>query len=194
MINSKVDHCTSLSELYDEFRKQQTEAHGDFYCAQHDAMQKLMKNCDSYKELGTHQGASAAAACLTNPKRVELVDKTLEKFNRSRHLFVDYCRENNITLKTYEMSSIDPKCAGPVDLLLIDSLHTADHLAKELKLHAQYTRKYIVCHDTSILHGRANDSLYQMLVSFTSGITPWEITERETRNVGYTVLSNTVNV
>ena len=41
MINSKVSHCTSLSELYSEFRKQQEEAHGEYYCAQHDACNKV---------------------------------------------------------------------------------------------------------------------------------------------------------
>lgn len=193
MINSKVSHCTSLSELYSEFRKQQEEAHGEYYCAQHDAVTKLMEDCETYKELGTHQGASAAAACLTNPKKVEVVDITFEKLQVSEHLFNAYCEENDIEFIKHEMSSTDKRCAGPVDLLVIDSLHNVRHLTAELALHSPYVKKHIVCHDTSILHGRANDALYQALVNFTSGINPWYISERETRNVGYTVISNNIN-
>ena len=61
MLNAILDHVTTLDEFYSEIRKQHIEAHGEHYCAQHDAMVSLMAECDSYKELGTHQGASAAA-------------------------------------------------------------------------------------------------------------------------------------
>jgi len=89
MINAKLDHVKTLPEFYTEIRKQQEEAHGSEYCWQHDAMQKLMREeCNTYKELGTHQGASAAAACLTNPKSAELIDINHEKIRPFEHIFV----------------------------------------------------------------------------------------------------------
>jgi len=195
MINSKVDHCKTLEEFYDEICRQQEEAHGAYYCAQHHAIRKYLRmGCEYYKELGTHQGGTAAAACLEKPVSVELVDLSLEKFSKSRHLFESFCKENNIKLKTREMNSTDQKTTSRSDLLLIDSYHHPSHLIKELKLHSPYVMKFIILHDTSILHGKVNDALYQTAVNFTAGITPWKIIERNTQNVGYTVLANTINV
>lgn len=193
MINSKVDHCKTLEEFYSEIRRQQEEAHGAFYCAQHDAIQKYMKNCESYKELGTHQGATAAAACLMKPRSVELVDISLEKYSKSKHLFEDFCAKHSINLVTKEISSVDKNSVSPCDMLLIDSYHHPNHLTKELSVHASYVRKYMIFHDTSIINGKQNDSLFRVLQNFTSGITPWIIAHRDTRNVGYTVLANTLN-
>jgi len=193
MINAKLGHVKTLPEFYSEIRKQHEEAHGHDYCWQHDAMQKLMKECDSYKELGTHQGASAAAACLTNPKSVELVDISFEKWRPFESIFVDYCNENNIQFDVQEKSSADPKTASRVDLLLIDSNHQPSHLVKELSLHTPFVKKYIVLHDTSRLFGKPDDRLWQVVQQFTNQINPWVIKERNTANVGYTVIQNTLN-
>jgi hypothetical protein len=196
MINSKVDHCKTLEEFYSEICRQQEEAHGAYYLAQHDAIRKYLKigNCEYYKELGTHQGGTAAAACLEKPVSVELVDISLEKFSKSKHLFEYFCKENNVKLKTREMNSSDPKTTSRCDLLLIDTYHHPSLLIQELKLHSPYVIKYIILHDTSIINSKANDALYQTAVNFTAGITPWKIIERNTQNVGYTVLANTINV
>ena len=195
MINAKLDHVQTLPEFYTEIRKQHEEAHGHDYCWQHDAMQECMKVCKTYRELGTHQGASGAAACLTNPKSVELVDINHEKFRPFEHLFRTYCEENNVKLKVKEISSIDPQTASPVDCLLIDSNHQPTHLIKELRLHGPVTKKYIVLHDTSRLFGKPDERLWQVANAWISeGISPWRVKFRETANVGYTVLENTLNV
>lgn len=194
MINAKLDHVKTLPEFYVEIRRQHEDAHGSEYCWQHDAMQKLMVSCKSYKELGTHQGASAAAACLTAPRSVTLVDISFEKWRPFEHLFRDYCDENKIKLEVNEISSTDPASVSPVDLLLIDSNHQPAHLQRELQMHAHLVQKYIVLHDTSRLFGKEDDRLWQVANQFvTNGINPWIIQERCTENVGYTVLRNTVN-
>lgn len=194
MINAKLDHVKNLHEFYTEIRKQHEEAHGHDYCWQHDAIRSLMKDCDTYRELGTHQGASAAYACLTNPKSVELVDISFEKWRPFQRLFEDYCAENNIKFTIQETSSDNPKTARHVDLLLIDSMHQPTHLVKELKLHGPVVKKYIVLHDTSRLFGQPDDRLWQVADAWVNtGISPWEVMKREEANVGYTVLRNTLN-
>lgn len=193
MINAKLDHVKTLPEFYSEIRKQHEEAHGHDYCWQHDAMQKLMNECESYKELGTHQGASAAAACLTNPNKVTLVDIDLNRWRPFEKLFTDYCAEHNIEFLAQELSSTAPLAVSRVDLLLIDSNHQPAHLIQELKLHGNHVNKYIVLHDTSRLFGKPDERLYQVAEQFCSGITPWIIRFREKANVGYTVLQNTLN-
>lgn len=194
MINAELDHCKTLPEWYASIREQHEAAHGDDYCAQHDAMQRCMANCDSYMELGSHQGASAAAACLTNPKSVTMIDIDLHRWRPFEQIFQTYCDENNITLNAREISSVDPKTTQTVDLLLIDSYHHPRQLIAEMNLHMKNVRKYLVVHDTSIINRRPDDSLYQVLEAYVSGINPWRIIERGTTNVGYTVLENTLNV
>jgi hypothetical protein len=77
MINSELGHVKTLEEFNSEIRRQQEEGHGEDYCQIHDAIVKYMKDCDSYMELGVHQGGTASAAMLTNPEFVQLVDISL---------------------------------------------------------------------------------------------------------------------
>jgi len=78
MINSELGHVKTLEEFNSEIRRQQEEAHGEDYCKIHDAIVKYMKDCDSYMELGVHQGGTASAAMMTNPGFVQLVDISFE--------------------------------------------------------------------------------------------------------------------
>ena len=82
MINSKLDDVKTLNEFAESIRKQQEEAHGEHYCAMHDTINKLAKDCKSYKELGVHQGGTLANALLQPTiKYVEGIDISLEKYN-----------------------------------------------------------------------------------------------------------------
>ena len=193
MITSKTDHCKTLEEFYVSIREQQEEYHGMHYCDQHDMIRRLMVDCDTYKELGVHQGATAANALIhCNPTKVELVDISLEKYNWSKDLFRTYCDDNDIELVVKESSSIKPKSRSRTDLLLIDSLHKPDYLTQELRYHAEYVNKYIVFHDTSMLNRTPNDALYKVIEKFCNELNPWEIIERHTDNVGCMAIKRTV--
>jgi hypothetical protein len=192
MINAEFHNVNTIEEFYSEIVKQQKEAHGDYYCAHHDAIRKYMKNCSSYMELGTHQGATAACAILCKPKSVRLVDISMLKFNSFlRPLAEKYCEENDIELVVKECSSTSLASISNSDMLLIDSYHHPEHMKKELSLHGGNTNKYIIAHDTSLLNGKSNDSLFRVLSSFAQEY-KWKIIERETQNVGYTVLAKNV--
>lgn len=185
MINAELGHVTTLEEFYREIRSQQEAAHGHDYCRQHDAIRNLLKSeCRTYKELGTHQGGTAAGALLMKPERVELVDISMEKYRKfAKPVFEKYCAENNIELIMKEMDSTSPASIGPeVDLMLIDSLHTRSHMEKELAVHSQYVKKYIVFHDTTTV-----SQLYDGIKKFCEN-NPWKLYERGTSNVGYTVI------
>ena len=67
MHTADLGHVKTVEEFYKSIRTQQEVAHGKEYCDQHDAIIKYMKECNSYKELGTHQGATAACVMLLNP-------------------------------------------------------------------------------------------------------------------------------
>jgi len=187
MIQSDVSKCKDLKSFYQKIRKDQEEAHGKTYCSHHDAIQKYMSPGDTYKEFGVHQGASAAAACFVNPKKMELVDITFNIFDPNKKHFEDYCLENNIELKLIKMSSIDPKTRSPVDVLMIDSVHKVPHLKEELRLHADNVRKYMIFHDTAKCR-----SLFNYLTEFVQNSKgQWGIIEIQDQDVGHTVLGRT---
>jgi len=188
MINVDLSHVTSLQQFYDEIIAGQAKAHGTDYHEQHAAIEKYLQSGDTYMELGTHQGSTAARAMLNNPKKVILVDISMEKYNKFlKPIAESYCSENNIELVVHECSSIDSKCVHKTDILLIDSLHHRNHMQKELNLHGGNVSKYIIVHDTSVINGRANESLHQCVIEFAKN-NGWEEVERGTNNVGYTVI------
>jgi hypothetical protein len=189
MLTAKIEKAETLQEFYTQIRTQQEDPknHGPKYCAHHDFIQKYMPECNSFKELGTHQGASAAAALLGGAKEVHLVDHTLEKYNCQKHLFENYCKVNDVSLNVYEMSSIDKRCAIATDMLHIDSLHEWWWTIQELELHAPITKKYIVLHDTTTVNNKPSD-IWPGLVKFCEENKNWKIKERVIENVGATIL------
>ena len=192
MLTAEIEKAETLQEFYTQIRTQQEDPknHGPKYCAHHDFIQKYMPECNSFKELCTHQGASAAAALLGGAKEVHLIDHTLEKYNCQKHLFEDYCKENEVSLNVYEMSSIDKRCAVPTDMLHIDSLHQWQWTSQELELHAPITKKYIVLHDTTTVNNKPSD-IWPGLVDFCYNSPYWVIIERVDENVGATILKRT---
>ena len=159
MLTATIENIDTLEDFYSSIRSQQEDPknHGPHYCAHHDMISRYMGECESYKELGTHQGASAAAALLAGAEMVHFIDHTLEKYNAQKHLFEDYCKKRGLSLNVYEMSSIDKRCAVPTDMLMIDSLHRWSWTVQELDLHAPVTHKYIIFHDTAIVAKQPSD-------------------------------------
>ncbi len=188
MINAELGHVKTLEEFHDEITKQQTEAHGKGYNDIHGAIQKYLKDCDTYMELGTHQGGTAAAAMLVKPKNVILVDIDMSRYYKFLSPIADkWCNENNINLTIKQCSSIELGSIANTDMLMIDSVHNPHHMNRELALHGGNVNKYILAHDTSILLGQQNDTLFRVLDEFakTNG---WKVVERGTVNAGYTVI------
>jgi len=176
----------SVEEFHEEICKQQKKAHGDRYCEHHDVIQNMIKNhdCKSYKELGTHQGASAAAALLAMPKNVQLVDINFTLYRKYlKPLAESYCQENNIDLKIYETSSTNINSLGdPCDLLFIDSLHNTRHLEAELKLHKNNVRKYILFHDVNSTRG------FPEVINKFCNQDNWEEIDRSDTRFGYMLI------
>jgi hypothetical protein len=188
MINSELGHVATMEEFNSEIIRQQEEAHGEHYCAIHKAIKKYMKECDSYLELGTHQGGTASTAALCNPESIQLVDTDLSRFDKFlRPIWNQYCEANKIQSRVLQESSISIASTRKADMLMIDSLHHPNHMIQELRLHQVNINKYIIAHDTSILHGKKDNRLFDCLQNFCLDY-PWQILERNELNVGYTVL------
>jgi len=185
MINVELGHVKDLVEFYKDIREGQEGEHGDEYCQQHDAIKKFGAECESYRELGTHQGGTLANALLSGFTYVEGVDIDMSRYHRFLKPHAErYAKENGIQLKIVQTDSIGLGSIGKaVDMLLIDSLHKAFHMSQELQLHGPSTKKYIVAHDTW-----SCPELHKCLEDFCKQYPEWSVHERGTVNVGYTVL------
>ena len=173
-----------LSLFYDYARREQQKAHGVGYCNHHDAVVSLLPEGGTYLELGVHQGTSAAGVLLNSKlKKVVLIDNDLRLFNSQSHLFKQYCSDNNIELDVRQIDSSSVGAKEPCDVLMIDSLHTARHLRKELALHASNVCTGIVFHDTS-----HKPDLWNVVQEFLTNNEEWVLQERFTESVGYTVI------
>ena len=83
------------------------------------------------------------------------------------------------------MSSTDGRCVKQVDMLHIDSFHSANHLRQELKMHENSVKKYIVFHDTK----SQNASLQSVIVEMINSKIAWAIDTHYTKgNAGHTVI------
>lgn len=175
---------TTIPEWYEEANAFQCNAHGETYTAFHNVIKKYLEEGDRYKEFGTMQGVTAACALTKMPYSVELVDINFTRYQPYEPIFKQYCKENNIILKKYEMSSDSLGCASEVDMLLIDSKHEAGHMRRELAAHGYTVKKHIVAHDTYKI-----SSLHKVLVEFCNTNPEWKVIEYFEDNVGYTHIS-----
>ena len=127
-------------------------------------------------------------ALLCNPKQIQLVDIDMSRYKKFlQPLAEKYVEDNNIDFRVLEESSLSLKSTRRSDMLMIDSLHHPNHMIQELRLHSPLINKYIIAHDTSILHGKKDNRLYDCIQNFCLDY-PWEVVERNTDNVGYTVM------
>lgn len=188
MINAELQHVTSVKEFNDEIRRQQEAAHGKDYCLIHDAIRKYSRGCHNYMEIGTHQGGTASVALLQKFKRIQLVDIDLSRYNKFlKPLAEAHASENKIELDVRQVDGRTIGSLGYSDMLVIDSYHHPNHMIKELELHGNTVRKYIIAHDTSIINGKPNDSLYRCLKDWGEK-NGWKVVDHCTENVGYTVI------
>lgn len=185
MLTAKLNDPKTLEEFYRQITDLQHIHHSVEYTKHHDCIQRIMEPGFVYKELGTHQGASAAAALLSKnkPRHVHLVDHRDDLYEPNSHLFKAYCKENDIGLKfIHADSTSDLATKAECDVLLIDSLHKKHWLQKELHVHHNKVRRYIVFHDTT-----AKPELWDVIKQLVKQ-TSWNVVERYTKDVGYTLI------
>jgi len=102
------------------------------------------KQCDHITEFGVRYVVSTWALLAGSPKRMVSIDI------RECPVDVVYAAAKKGGID-YEFICADDLeiVIEPTDLLLIDSLHTYEHLTAELKRHAQNVKKYIIVHSLS---------------------------------------------
>ena len=111
------------------------------FCTLRNELTRIAYFLQYYRELGVNQGATAAAVVLAGIRDIHLIDINMSRFKPYKHLFESHVDTFHVVAE----SSIknNPLNDRPVDMLLIDSLHTANHVKAELRIHAPSVNKYI---------------------------------------------------
>ena len=107
-------------------------------------MRRLAEECDAIAELGTYNGVSAVALMMGRPERMTCVDIEPCKYI-DQLLYMAGFLEIDL-----EFVQADSRGAlfGYVDMLLVDTEHTYEHVKAELQEHKEVVGNYILFHDT----------------------------------------------
>lgn len=138
----------------------------------------LAKSCKHITEFGVRWGTSATA-WLNNDVVLRAYD--IQAFPEALELF-DIAKQNGRDAELIIADTGSLEDIEETDLLFIDSLHTADHILKELKM-AKRVRKYIVFHDTVLFGEVGQDGspgVLHAIRQFLNNNSEWTV--METRN------------
>ena len=192
MINAKFDNVKTVLKFHKQIVQQQEEAHGEHYCAMHKAIQRFWAEgkCKTYMELGVHQGGTAANAMMLKPtpEKITLIDIDMAKYNSFlKPIAEKHCKWEKIELDVRQTDSTGFSAVENVDMLVIDSVHKAAWMSKELNLHGKNVRKYIIAHDTMRLFNQVNEQLHTTLTEW-GDVNGFRVVDRGEASVGYTVI------
>lgn len=108
-----------------------------------DQLRRLAAQCDHVTEFGTRTGASTTAI-LTGLE--DGGGGTLISYDKEQTRFAP-APSDSVTWTFHQADTRELPPIAPTDLLFIDTLHTYDQVAAELK-HADEVSAFIVLHDT----------------------------------------------
>lgn len=139
-------------------------------------------------ELGTARGGSTAAFLAARPQKLISVDLVAPSWMGQV--------ENHLDGVVWEFLQADSRTVElpePIDVLFIDTRHTADQLWAELNVHAGKVHGLIVLHDTKTFGERGEDGgpgLLPALRRFLKENPQWSVVKHYEDWNGLTVLSN----
>lgn len=153
-----------------------------------DVIRHYSSQCESAIEFGVYDCTSTWALLAGAPKKLTSYD--IER--RVEVSEVEAAAAGSPTVFRFILASSTEVEIEECDLLFIDSMHTYEHLKKELALHAGKVRKFILMHDTTTFGeiGQTNESpgLWLAVAEFLVDHSEWSILERRTNCHGLTVL------
>lgn len=106
-------------------------------------LRELATGAETVVELGVRSGCSTRAFLAARPAKLISYDKGAPP----QHV-LEVANQAGIEWSYHQRDTTQGPPSPEHDLLFVDSKHTADHVWKELTLHAPQTRQRIVFHDT----------------------------------------------
>ena len=192
MINAKFTEVKTVLKFHKQIVQQQEAAHGEHYCAMHKAInafgQKVnVKSIWNWVHIKAGQ-QSNAMMLKPKPEKITLIDIDMTKYNSFlKPIAEKHCKWEKIELDVRQTDSTGFGAIEDVDMLVIDSVHKAAWMSKELDLHGKNVRKYIVAHDTMRLFDRVDEQLHTTLTEW-GDVNGFRVVDRGEASVGYTVI------
>lgn len=146
--------------------------------------------CKHITEMGVRNVVSTWA--FLNAKPDTLISYDIHTSSNIKEVYTAAAEIN--TKFTFIQSDVLKTNIEDTDLLFIDTLHQYNQLTKELNMHANKVRKYIIFHDTSKFEYRDEytDSLGGLWPAIETFLEKnknfWKLKERYTNNNGLTVI------
>ena len=156
-------------------------------------LKKYADECNHITEFGVRWVVSTYALLMGKPKKMISYD-------------IDFCETE--LLKEIVKNDTDFQFIigdtlkieiEETDLLFIDTIHTYEHLKKELSLHSSKVKKYIILHDTTVyewegeaINGVTQKGLQPAIEEFLESNPNWVIYERFEYNNGLTILKRNI--
>ena len=155
-------------------------------------LKKYAEECEHITEMGVRHIVSTFALLMGKPKRMISYD-----INGSDGIeAVIYWANNDGIDFDFRIADTTNLTIAETDLLFIDTLHNYRQLKRELELHGNKSRKYLIFHDTTSFeyigesyNGEYEEGIWKAIEEFLTDNPHWEIKERYTNNNGLTILS-----
>lgn len=158
-------------------------------------LKEYTEKCDTVIEMGVCTAKSTHAFIAGKPKKLLSIDNRHPDSITGKIGLVDslysLCKENNIEFEFLLASTLDIEIEE-TDLLFIDTWHTYHQLKKELELHGNKAKKYLIFHDTTSCEFKDEDGgnigIWKAINEFLESNSHWEMHKRFTNNNGLTIL------
>ena len=148
-----------------------------------EVMHSYADQCEHITEFGVRTGVSTWAWLASKAKVIRCYD-----INDITNNLVNHFKSTEATRKDFKFFTQNTIQEGfiiePTDLLFIDTEHTYQQVSKELSIHANKVKKYLIFHDT-ILCGH---EIMRAINEFLENNKNWIIKEHRTNNNGLMIL------
>jgi hypothetical protein len=150
-------------------------------------LMRLGRMVDRITEFGTRKGVSTVAFLAARPQRLTTYDivrhsqvGVLEAVAASEGIDFSFVLANVLSTAIRE-----------TDLLFIDTLHTHDQIRRELDLHGERVRKFLVFHDTTTFGEQGEtpgtEGIWRAISEYCLSHRDWRMIDRWTNNNGLAV-------
>lgn len=150
-----------------------------------DTLRNLSTECNHITEMGVRKIVSTwafAEGLQTGGSLIAIDIKEPEEYGVSRGPIERFCKGKGINFIFVKGDSREIE-VDETDMLFIDTNHYYDQLKKELELHSDKARKYIVFHDTVSCESELMPAINELLA-----LGKWKVKDHYKNNNGLMVL------
>jgi predicted O-methyltransferase YrrM len=179
----------ALEALYNHFHKTPADTNEHL-----PTLRQLASECEEVVEIGCWEGVSTTGLFCGlidgGGKQLRVVDINSGYLATVAARLVPHVEE--VEIQFIHSSSLDVELDPAPDMLFIDSWHTYDHLSKELAVHGDAAKKYLVFHDTvtygEVSEDKSKPGLMAAIDEFMEKSGKWKIKEHFKNNNGLLIL------